>query len=61
MVAGHTEIKLKLTRKCPACWLVFIVLEGAMQAAVMGDDICGLTQYWCLHVIILSCQARCAS
>lgn len=32
-VAKYTEIKLGLNWEFPPCWLVFIVLDGAQQAA----------------------------
>lgn len=33
MVIGPGEIMLVLTRKRPPCWLVFILLEGAIHTA----------------------------
>lgn len=33
LTTGHRELNLKLIQKLPYYWIIFIVLEGAMQAA----------------------------
>lgn len=34
LVTGHREVKLAPTSYFPHCWLAFVGLESAMQAAV---------------------------
>lgn len=33
LTTGHRELNLKLIQKLPYCWIIFLVLEGAMQPA----------------------------
>lgn len=42
---GCREMKLKLNRKNLCCWLTFIVVEGAMQAAGVGKSLTALSSY----------------
>lgn len=60
LVTGHKEIELELSWECSPCWLVFVLLEGSMQA--LGGEHVSVVSFCCELCLLynMTGQALCA-
>lgn len=60
LVKGHKEIELEVSWECSPCWLVFVFLEGSMQA-LGGEYVSVVSFRWELCLLYtMTGQALCA-
>lgn len=60
LVKGHKEIELEVSWECSPCWLVFVFLEGSMQA-LGGEHVSVVSFCWELCLLYtMTGQALCA-